>query len=195
MSITRQRRLSCLIRRGYAGNINEGEETMTRPRSAMFALVLALPLSLPAWSAYADQAFQRFLPLFVDLDGWQGKKPDGMSMEMSNTSITTATRDYERGSARAHASVMMGPSAAGAMAPILSGMNVTTTEGHMLTTTMHGMQVMKSYTTAQKSGALLVALDKGAMFSFSYSGMSEDEALALAEKFDWKALQAAAQKK
>ena len=64
---------------------------MTRPRSAIFALILALPILLPAWSAYADQAFQRFLPLFVDLDGWQGKKPDGMSMEMSNTSITTAT--------------------------------------------------------------------------------------------------------
>jgi len=74
-------------------------------------------------------------------------------------------------------------------------MNVTTAEGHMLTTSMQGMQVLKSYTTAQKSGALLVALDKEAMFSFSYSGISEDEALALAGKFDWKALQAAAQKK
>jgi hypothetical protein len=29
-------------------------------------------------SLRADQAFQRFLPLFVDLDGWQGKKPDGI---------------------------------------------------------------------------------------------------------------------
>jgi hypothetical protein len=59
---------------------------------------------------------------------------------------------------------------------------------------MHGMQVLKSYTMAQKSGALLVALDKDAMFSFSYNGMSEDEALALAEKFDWKAIQAATKK-
>jgi hypothetical protein len=64
----------------------------------------------------------------------------------------------------------------------------------MLTDTMHGMQVMKSYTTAQKSGALLVALDKDAMVSFSYNGITEDEALALAEKFDWKAIQAATKK-
>jgi hypothetical protein len=29
------------------------------------------------------------------------------------------------------------------------------------------------------------------MFSFSYNGMGEDEARALSEKFDWKAIQAA----
>jgi hypothetical protein len=168
---------------------------MTRSRSAVFSLLLALTALWLVSPARADQALQRFLPLFVDLDGWQGKKPDGMSMEMPNASITTATRDYQRGSAQVHASVMMGQAAAGAMAPIQSGMNVTTTEGHMLTTTMHGMKVLKSYTTAQKSGALMVALDKDAMFSFSYNGLSEDEALALAEKFDWKAIQAAAQKK
>jgi hypothetical protein len=56
------------------------------------------------------------------------------------------------------------------------------------------MQVLRTYTTAQKSGALLVALDKDAMFSFSYNGLAEDEVLALAEKFDWKALQAATKK-
>jgi len=130
----------------------------------------------------------------VDLDGWQGKKPDGMSMEMPNGSMTTATREYQRGPARAHASVVVGQAAIGGLAPLLTGMNVTTNEGHMLTANMHGMQVMKSYTTAQKSGALLVALDKDAMFSFSYNGMTEDEALALAEKFDWKAIQAAVKK-
>jgi hypothetical protein len=188
--------LSRVTTDGYAAKVRpRGEESMTRSRSIIFSLLLALSALWIASPAQADQAFQRFLPLFIDLDGWQGKKPDGMSMEMPNASITTATRDYQRGPAQVHASVMMGQTAAGAMAPILSGMNVTTTEGHMLTTTMQGMQVLKSYTTAQKSGALLVALDKDAMFSFSYSGISEDEALALAGKFDWKAIQAAAKTK
>jgi hypothetical protein len=41
----------------------------------------------------------------------------------------------------------------------------------------------------------MVALDKDSMFSFSYNGVAEDEALALAQKFDWKAIQAAAAKK
>jgi hypothetical protein len=41
----------------------------------------------------------------------------------------------------------------------------------------------------------MVALDKSAMFSLAYEGLTEDEALQLAEKFDWKALQTAAQAK
>jgi hypothetical protein len=168
---------------------------MTKPRSIVFSLLLALTVLGTVSSARADQAFQRLMPLLVDLDGWQGKKPDGMSMEMPNGSMTTATREYQKGPARVHASVVVGQAAIGGLAPILTGMNVTTSEGHMLTASMHGMQVLKSYTTAQKSGALLVALDKDAMFSLSYNGMTEDEALALAEKFDWKAIQAATKTK
>jgi hypothetical protein len=168
---------------------------MSRLGRVIFSLVTMLSLAWPLASAHAEPAFQRLTPLLIDLDGWQGKKPDGMSMDMPNGSMTTATREYQKGPVRFHASVVAGQAAIGGLAPILAGMNVTTSEGHMLTANMHGMQVMKSYTTAQKSGAILVALDKDAMFSFSYNGMTEDEALALAEKFDWKAIQAAAKTK
>jgi hypothetical protein len=167
---------------------------MTKSRSVILSLLLALAAVWTVSSARAEPAFQRLTPLLIDLDGWQGKKPDGMSMDMPNGSMTTATREYDKGPARLHASVVVGQMAIGGLAPILAGMNVTTSEGHMLTANMHGMQVMKSYTTAQKSGALLVALDKDAMFSFSYSGLAEDEAVALAQKFDWKAIQAATKK-
>jgi len=168
---------------------------MIRLCQIVSCLLLTLSLFAPLSSARADQAFQRLIPLLVDLDGWQGKKPDGMSMEMPNGSMTTATREYQKGPLKANAAVTTGLAAAGALAPIQSGMNLTTSEGHMVTDTMQGMKVMKTYTTAQKSGALLVALDKDAMFSFSYTGLAEDEALALAQKFDWKAIQAAAKSK
>jgi hypothetical protein len=174
----------------------KARETATvKARSVIFALFLAVPILWTMSPARAEPAFQRLTPLLVDIDGWQGKKPDGMSMDMPNGSMTTATREYDKGPARLHASVVVGQMAIGALTPLVTGMNVNTSEGHMLTDTLHGMKVLKSYTTAQKSGALLVALDKDAMFSFSYNGMTEDEALALAEKFDWKAIQAAAQKK
>ena len=86
---------------------------MSKFRHAIFCCFVTLTVLCPL-SAHADQAFQRFLPLFVDLDGWQGKKADGMSLEMPNSSMTTATRDYTRGGAQAHASVMMGQAASGA---------------------------------------------------------------------------------
>jgi hypothetical protein len=168
---------------------------MAKSRIIVFSLLLALPVLWAAAPARADQAFQRLMPLLIDLDGWQGKKPDGMSMEMPGGGMTTATREYQKGSAKANAAVMTGQAAVGALAPMQARMNVTTSEGHMVTDTMQGMKVMKTYTTTQKSGALLVALDKDVMFSFSYTGLAEDEALALAQKFDWKAIQAAAKAK
>jgi hypothetical protein len=146
-------------------------------------------------TALADQAFQRFLPLFVDLDGWQGKKPDGISMETPGNSMTSATRDYTRGSSQLHAGVVVGAAAAGAMAPMKAGMTYETTEGHMITATVNGFPAMKTYNTAQKSGAVMVELSPTALFTVSYNGITEEEALPLAQKFDWKAFQAAAQQK
>jgi hypothetical protein len=166
---------------------------MIKMRRAIVLALVALPLFGPLSSPRAEQAFLRFTPLLIELDGWQGKKPDGLSMEMVNVSMTTATRDYQRGSAQAHAGVIVGPAAVGALAPLQGGVNIETAEGHMVTATMQGLSVLKSFNTQQKSGAIIVALAKDALFSFSYSGIGEDEALGLAQKFDWKAMQSAAQ--
>jgi hypothetical protein len=145
--------------------------------------------------AHADQAFARFLPLFIDLDGWQGNKADGVSMEMPGNSMTSAKRDYTRGSSQLHVSVVTGPAAAAALAPTRAGMNVETSEGHMVTTALNDFPVTKSYNIAQKSGAFLIALGPNALLTISYNGISEDDALALAGKFDWKAIQAATEQK
>jgi hypothetical protein len=168
---------------------------MFEPRYWILCFSVALSVLWPFSTVRADQPFQRLLPFLIELDGWQGKKPEGMSMQMSVTSMTTATRDYERGSAQVHASVMVGQGAVGALPQVQSGMNIQTTEGHMMSATMRGMPVLKSYNIAEKSGSLIVALGTDALFSLNFEGIAEDEALVLAEKFDWKALQAAAQTK
>ncbi|MCP3467567.1 hypothetical protein [Bradyrhizobium sp. CCGUVB23] len=168
---------------------------MFQSRFKILCFFVALVILWPLSPSRADQPFQRLLPLLVDLAGWDGKKPDGMSMQMSDTSMTTATREYTRGSARLQAAVMVGQAATGAMAPIQSGMNIQTPDGHVMSATMHGMQVLKNYNNPQKSGTLIVALGKDALFNLSFDGLTEEEGLALAEKFDWKALQTAAQAK
>ena len=168
---------------------------MFKPLHAISAAFLILVMLWPDSALRADQPFQRFLPLLVDLAGWQGKKPEGMSAQMSDASVTTAARDYERGTAQVHASVVIGQAAEGTLAPIQTGIKIQTTEGHMITESMRGMPVLKTFNSKDKTGALVVALGKDAMFSFVYEGVTEGEALQLAEKFDWKALQAAAQTK
>jgi hypothetical protein len=78
---------------------------------------------------------------------------------------------------------------------MLAETNIDTADGHMITATIGGLKVLKTYITAKKTGAVLIALDKDAMFSLAYGGLSEDEAVGLAQKFDWKAIQAAAKTK
>lgn len=162
---------------------------MSKPLYAIFVGLLAASMFLPLGFARADQPFQRLLPLLVDLSGWQGKKADGRSMQMSDTSLTTATRDYERGPAQVHASVVIGQAALDTLTSIQSGMKVKPFED------VRGMPVLKAYNSKDKSGTLMVVLAMNAVFSFAYNGIAEEEAVEIADKFDWKALQAVAQAK
>jgi hypothetical protein len=159
---------------------------------SLFLTAATLGCVLQISTAHADQAFQRFFPLLVDLDGWQSKKPDGMSMEMPGNSMITATREYQRGAARFHAQVLVGPAAKGALAVTQTGMKIETGEGRMGTSPIDGFQVTRTFNFKDKSGAILVALGGDSVFSISFNGIAEDEALGLAKKFDWKAIQAAA---
>ncbi len=169
-----------------------GVEMINRRRAIYFA-VTALPAAwlLQASTARAQQAFQRYFPFLVDLDGWQGKKPDGVAMEMPGNNMITATREYQRGAARLHAQILFGVAAKGALAATQTGMNIETSDGRMNTSTIDGMTVTRSFNFKDKSGAILVALGASGMLSVSFNGIPDDEALMLAKKFDWKAIAAA----
>ena len=155
--------------------------------------IAAASLLLPS-VAGAQQAFQRFIPLLIDVDGWQGKKADGVSLEMPGNSMVTATREYQRGPARIHAQILTGSAAQGALAAMQT-LNIETSDGRMSTSTIDGLKVTRTFTIKDKSGAIMVALGPNAMFSFTFNGIGDDEALDLAKKFNWKAMQTTAQAK
>lgn len=159
-----------------------------RRRAITLALTAPLAAFLPA-AVRAQQSFQRFVPFLVDLPGWKGAKADGMGMEMAGSSMVTATRSYERAAAHVNASVLTGMAAQGALAATNAGIKLETPDIHMTTSTIDGMQVTKTYTVSAKSGAILVALAPAAVFTLAYTGIDEDEAMGLARKFDWKAIQ------
>jgi hypothetical protein len=166
---------------------------MINRRHALRLAAAALPALgvVCAAAAYAQQAFQRFVPFLIDLDGWQGNKPDGMAMEMTNATMITATRHYQRSPAHLEASIIIGTAAQAALAAVQTGMKIETTDGRLGTSSINGFQVIQTYTISQKSGAILVALGPAAMFNLAFNGVTDQDALALAEKFDWKGIQAA----
>jgi hypothetical protein len=159
-------------------------------RRAIRLALAALPAVWLPQASHAQQSFQRFIPALIDLPGWNGNKPDGMTLEMSGNSMITATRSYERGEARLNASVLTGMAAQGALAATSTGIKIETADMHILTSTMDGFQVTKSYTVSNKAGAIMIALGPAAVFTLTFNNIPEDEALTLARKFDWKGMQA-----
>jgi hypothetical protein len=172
--------------KGFRGS----EDQMIDRRRAILLALAALPAVGFPPAARAQQSFQRFVPLLIDLPGWKGNKPDGMTMEMAGTSMITATRNYERGAAHVNASVLTGMAAQAALAATSAGIKIETADMHINTSTVDDMQVTKTYTASNKAGAIMVALGPSAVLTVAFTGIDEDEALGLARKFDWKGMQA-----
>lgn len=163
-------------------------------RFVLASAVLCAVGALLAPAADAQQAFQRFLPFLIDLNGWTGEKPDGMAMEVPGTNMITATREYRRGDAQLSVQIVTGPAAQGAAAATQTNVNIETGDAHMRTATVDGLPVASSYSVKDRSGIILVALSANAMFSMSFKGVAEDEALSIAKQFDWKSIQASVPK-
>ena len=142
---------------------------------------------------YAD-SYQALYPYLVDLPGWEGKEPKGMKMDMPGMKMINATREYRQGDKEINAMVIIGNQAmAGAAAP-QGMMNMETDEAKIAMTTIQGFSVHTVYNKKEHSGAVTVILmpgqaGGGAIFTFSFEGLSETDAMNLAQTFDWKAIQ------
>jgi hypothetical protein len=159
----------------------------------MLTSVGTLLLGAAVWAA----GYEALTALLTDLPGWEAEKAQGTDMDMQGTKMTTATRAYKQGDKEITAGVMAGGQAAAAAA----GMGGTTMqmeneEQKISMKDMDGFHVTSTFDKKQKAGTIMVVLaqgkDSGALFSFTYKNITDDEAMALAQKFDWKKMQAAA---
>ena len=163
-----------------------------RRRAICLALAAA---ALPGLLSPAHaQAFQRFFQFLPDLPGWTGKKPDGVAIEVAGASMITATREYERGEARLDAQVIVGAAATVALAAIEAGVKIETRDMRMSTMVVDGFKLARTYNIPDKSGAVLVALSTSGVFSLNFKGIDDEEAFAIARRFDWKGMQGAVPK-
>jgi hypothetical protein len=142
---------------------------------------------------YAD-SYQALYPYLVNLPGWDGKEPNGVKMDMSGMKMINAAREYRQGDKKINAMVLIGnPAMAGAAVP-QGMMNMETDEMKIAMTTIQGFRVHAVYNKKELSGAVTVILlpgqeGGGAIFTFSFEGLTETEAMNLAQTFDWKAIQ------
>ncbi|MBW1644913.1 MAG: hypothetical protein JRJ56_01115 [Deltaproteobacteria bacterium] len=136
------------------------------------------------------QGHTSLTPLLIKLDGWQAEEPEGMTMNTGGINMVTATRKYVQGQKELDAMLMVGnqPMAMGQQ----EQMSVDTAHGRMRIRQINGFQVHTTLDKRDNSGGVMVVLGKkegsGAMFILTFKGISDEEALKIAKKFDWQAM-------
>ena len=159
------------------------------PLSGLAALSLAV--------AAEAQSYQALLPLLIDLSQWQGEAPDGTSMQAQGQDMSWASRVYKRGDAEVNVMLGIGHPMA-AQADKFQQMGKTKVESGgitMKTGTHRGFPIVTFHNKQDKEGLLFAALSpasaKGSMLIVQYTAVEPSEALTLAERFDWAAMQRA----
>ncbi len=153
-------------------------------------LVLALVLVAGVAKGGPVQ-YTRLIPYLVDMPGWEGEKPMGMTMGASDNAYSIASRHYTKGNKVFDVGVLCGSAAKGAMVPIQMGINTDTPEVHMETTTYRGFKAGFNYQKKEKRGAAVIQLSTSnppAAFVVEFQGMDLREARGLLDHFDMKGL-------
>ena len=105
--------------------------------------------------------------------------------------MITASRGYSRGDARFNAFIISG----GSVRIVLdgagnAGVHVAVGGDRSSRSTIEGFQVTTLTLTSPAFVNIIVTLGPGAAFDLSFSNVSEEEAMTIAQKFDWKGIQA-----
>ena len=132
----------------------------------------------------------------IDLPGWNGETADGMHMEMGGTTMANANRTYRKGNAAIDVALTVGGSVMGPAA--MGDMKMETDTERITVSTVDGYRVHTRFSKPDTSGAVMVSLLQdekgGAIFTFTYNGLTEESAMELAQTFDWGEMKEAAAK-
>ncbi len=141
-------------------------------------------------------------PYLKKLSGWKAKAPTGASVQMPDLHLITATREYKKGKKSLTAMIMIGPQALASWLPYAEGFKLDTPNELVTTQKIKDFPVQIIYDKKNHCGGILVELSapedsgsrKAAAFHLSFNSMGPEEALKIAEKFDWEGMQKAVKK-
>lgn len=153
----------------------------------LVACLLAVFL-LPLQGAYAGMD-DELKPLLIDVVGWQARDAEGMSMDMGGMKMINATRSYKHDAKELDAVIMVGANAMTHQGE-LQEMSTETSDGIVKVAKIDGFMVQSVFDKKAKSGSVIIFLGQsrmsGAVFTMTYKGISMDDAMDIAGKFNWQ---------
>jgi hypothetical protein len=171
------------------------KEISMRMRVAVFTVVFFSFMLCVVLNVFS-QSYESLTPLLIDLGGWSAESPEGMDLNYGGTKAITATREYSQRDKSISAAIMVGQQMQGTWNPVYQeGFRMESSEGSMAVERIRGFLVFHSFDKTESEGAIVILLQEaspdgsgGAVFLFGFDGLSKDEAMKLAQKFDWDAM-------
>ncbi|UCB44593.1 MAG: hypothetical protein JSV25_10260 [Spirochaetota bacterium] len=147
-------------------------------------------------SVAVSQTAQDFVPLLINLSGWEGSEPETVELAIQDMKGIVVSRDYSKGDQSLKAGIMVGQQTTGMWnSTYQEGFKMEAGSNLMEVKKQDGYIIMHTYNGDEKEGMYIVLLQEvspdgssGALFVFSYEGMDDSEGQKLAGKFDWGAM-------
>jgi len=174
-------------------------------KSQIVRMLQVLILSSGLFCAVPVQAQEEkssIAALLIDLDGWKAEAAENHRVELDGLTMIMATRAYKQGGLRLEVTLMAGNSVL-----IHGKVAETTGEGtspagsgaaRERVATIDGFQAYAAHDPENKLSEIVIVLAQtaqdGALFTFFSEGVTEKEALELAQKFAWKQMQTVMEK-
>lgn len=174
-------------------------------KSQIVRMLQVLILSSGLFCAVPVQAQEEkssIAALLIDLEGWKAEAAENQRVDLDGMTMTMVTRAYKQGGRRLEVTLM-----AGNRVLIHGKVAETTDEGKFpaaagaareRVATLDGFQAYAAHDPENKLHDLVIVLAQtaqdGALVTFFSEGVTEKEALELAQKFDWKQMQTVMEK-
>lgn len=129
----------------------------------------------------------------VDVPGWTAMRAEGMKAGEMGQIMTHAMRMYQKGNKDVAVILMVGnPDEVLASDAELSEGQIETPEVKVEVKTIDGFKVQIAHMKAEGGGSMAVLIKndktKGIVLTLTFKGMSFEEALDFAKKFDWNSI-------
>jgi hypothetical protein len=143
-----------------------------------------------------SQSHKSLYPCFIDLPGWEAEEVSGMDPNDwvvttgAKRDLITATRDYEKEDKSLSVVIQVGPS----IAALYAGMEESESNSdgmHVTVRKIKGHQAHINFHREDETNCCDIRIvlfsdkESGALLMFVSEGLTEKEALEMAQKFDW----------
>lgn len=146
-------------------------------------------------SSVNAQVHKTLEPHLIGLQGWEADAPEGLTAEMSGITVINAMRRYYNDDSELSAVIMIGSQE---MVNQETEITWEKAEGGIVSHDIDGFRVTAGHDRDEQRGIIYTVLARTeqqvAVFILNYEDLGPQVALALARKFDWKAISAAVKK-